>query len=85
MFVANHDLFRNFDHLQRAHSGIQTQITQRTIEAVNVFLKPEGAAVKGPRHVEGAVAVPPAPVAKRDQYLILGHELTVEPGDAGIG
>jgi hypothetical protein len=64
---------------------IQAQITQGAIEAVNVFLEPEGSAVKGARHVEGTVAVSPTPVAERDQYLILGHELAVEPGEAGIG
>src|SRR5437660_97235 len=85
MFVARHDLFRHVDHLLRTHSGIQTQITQRAIETVNVLLEPEGAAVKGARHVEGAVAVLPAPVAERDQYLIFGHELAVEPGEAAIG
>jgi hypothetical protein len=34
-------------------------------EAVNVLLQPEGAAVKGARHVEGTIAVLPAPVAER--------------------
>src|SRR5712691_7340851 len=85
MFVAHHDLLRHVDHLVRTHSEIQTQITQGAIEAVNVFLEPEGAAVKGARHVEDAVAVPPTPVAERDQYLTLGQELAVEPGEAGIG
>ncbi|MBI3472192.1 MAG: hypothetical protein HY013_12620 [Candidatus Solibacter usitatus] len=85
MFVARHDLLRHADHFPRTHAGIQTQITQGAIETVNVLLQPEGAAVKGARHVEGAVAVPPAPVAERDQHLILGHELAVEPGEAGIG
>src|SRR5260370_8468750 len=49
-----------------------------------MLLQPEGAAVKGARHVEGAVAVLPAPVAERDQHLILGHEFAVKPGEAGI-
>src|SRR6185437_3449683 len=85
MFVAHHDLLRNVDQLLRTHSGIQTQITQGAIKAVNVFLEPESTAVEGARHVEGAVAVLPAPVAERDQHLILRHELAVEPGEAGIG
>src|SRR5262249_50301156 len=85
MFVARHDLLRYLDHLLRTHSWIQAQITQGAIEAVDVFLEPERAAVKGARHVEGPVAVPPPPVAERDQYLILGHILAVEPGEAGIG
>src|SRR6267143_4011174 len=84
MLVARHDLVRHVNHLLRTYAGIQTQITERAIEAVNVLLEPEGAAVKGARHVEGAVAVLPAPVAERDQYLILGHELAVEPGESGI-
>src|SRR5262249_49800883 len=85
VFVARHELLRHVDHLLRTHSGIQTQITKRAIEAVNVFFEREGTAVKGARHVENAVAVLPAPVAERDQDLILGHELAVEPCDAGIG
>src|SRR4029077_7651000 len=52
MFVALHELLRHIDHLPRTHSGIQTQITEGTIEAVNVLLEPEGATVKGARHVE---------------------------------
>src|SRR4026209_3015781 len=85
MLVARHDLLRHVDHLPRTYAGIQTQIPERAIEAVNVLLEPEGAAVKGARHVEGAVAVLPAPVAERNQYLILGHELAIEPGETGIG
>src|SRR5215470_5795848 len=50
-----------------------------------MLLDPEEAAVEGARHIENAVAVLPAPVAKGDQNLIFGHELAVEPGHAGIG
>ena len=64
MFVARDDLLRHVDHLLRTYAGIQTQITERAIEAVNVLLEPEGAAIKGARHVEGAIAILPAPVAK---------------------
>jgi hypothetical protein len=63
MFIAHHDLLGDVDHLLRTHSRIQTQVPQRAIEALDVFLKPEGAAVKGAGHVEGAVTVPPTPVA----------------------
>jgi hypothetical protein len=85
MFVARHDLLGFVDHLLGTDSGVQTQIPQGTIESVYVFLEPEGAAIKRPRHVEGAVAIPPAPIAERDQDLIFGHKTAVEPGGAAIG
>src|SRR3954462_926779 len=84
MFVACNDLFRHLYHLLRTYAGIQTQIAKRAIEAVDVLLEPEGAAVEGARHVEGAVAVLPTAVTKRDQHLILGHELAIHPGEPGI-
>ena len=84
MLVARHDLLAVRHHLLGRQAGIDLQVAQRAVEAVDVLLQAERLAVKGARHVEGSVAVLPAAVAERDHDLVLGHELAIEPGDALI-
>ena len=84
MLVARHDLLAVGDHLLGRDAGIDLQVAQRAVEAVDMLLQPERRALEGARHVEGAVAVLPAAVAERDHDLGFRHELAVEPGDALI-
>ena len=84
MLVPRHDLLAVRHHLLRADAGIDLQVAQRAVEAVDMLLQAERLALEGARHVEGAVAVLPAAVAERDHDLAFRHELAVEPGDALI-
>ena len=84
VLVAGHDLLAVRDHLLGREAGIDLQVAQRAVEAVDMLLQAERLAVEGARHVEGAVAVLPAAVAERNHDLAFGHELAVEPGDALI-
>src|SRR6188508_419186 len=84
VLVACHDLLAVRHHLLGPDAGIDLQVAQRTVEAVDMLLQPERLALEGARHVEGAVAVLPAAVAERDHDLAFRHEVAVEPGDALI-
>ena len=84
MGIARHDFLAVRDHLLGAEAGIDLQVTQRAVEAVDMLLQPKRLAFKGPGHVEGAVAVFPTAVAERDHDLVLRHEFAIEPGNALI-
>src|SRR5471030_1258187 len=84
MLVAGHDFLTVGNHLLGREAGIDLQVAQRAVEAVDMLLQPERRALEGASHVERAVAVFPAPVAKRDHHLSFRHELAVEPSDTLI-
>ena len=79
--VARAHLLADLDHLGRRQARIDAQILERAVEALDVLLDFEHAAVEGAGHVERAVAVQPAAVAKRHAHLALGHVVAVEVGD----
>src|SRR5579863_4229335 len=85
MAVLLEHLLADRNHLRGAKAGVDPQIAQRAVEAVDVLLQFERPAVKGPGHVEGGVAVFEAAVAKRHDDLALRHDLAVEIGDAVVG
>ena len=60
---------------------VDAQILERAVQALDVLLDLEHPAVEGAGHVERAVAVQPAAVAKRHAHLALGHVVAVEVSD----
>src|SRR5262249_6852174 len=83
--VALEHLLSERAHLLRPEPGIDAQVLERAIEAIDVLLHLKQAMAKAARHIEGAVAVDPTGIAEGNSHLALGYELAVEPGDALVG
>src|SRR4030095_3760162 len=75
--VALEQLFRQGAHLLRSKARIDAEIFERAIEPVDVFLHLEQAVIEAARHIECAVTIDPAGVAKGYPDLTLGWERTV--------
>ena len=60
MAVALEHLFRQVPHLLRAEPGIDPQIFERAVEAVDVLPHLEKPMAEAAGHVEAAVAIDPA-------------------------
>src|SRR5215831_20428304 len=83
--VALEHLLRERAHLLRPEPGIDAQVLEGAIEAVDVLFHFKQAMAEAARHIEGTVAVNPARIAEGDPHLALGEKLAVEPGDALVG
>jgi hypothetical protein len=84
MFVAGDHVLGDRDHFFWRYAGVDADVAQRTVQAVDMFVQAEDGAVERARHVEGAVAGFPASVAVGDDDLALRHDRSVEPGHACV-
>src|SRR5262245_59853066 len=79
--IALKQLFRQGAHLPGSKARIDAKIFERAIEPIDVFVHFEQAVIEAARHIERAVAIDPASVAKGNADLAFGQEHPVEPGN----
>src|SRR5579871_1261009 len=84
MEVPLQHLLADADRLGGAEAGVDAQIAQRAVEPVDMLLQAEGLVLEGAGGVEDRIAEQEAAIAKRQQHLALGQDLTVEIGDAFV-
>src|SRR5690606_3171787 len=82
MHVARQNLLADADHLLRRQTGVDAEVAQRLIEAVDMLAELERAVIEGPRHIERGVTVLEAAVAEWNNHLPFRHILAVEVGDS---
>src|SRR5262249_35499281 len=82
--VALEQLLRQGAHLLRSETRIDAQILERAVEPVDMFLHLEQPVVEAARHIEAAITVDPARIAKRYPHLALRNEASIEPGNSFV-
>src|SRR5262249_40767600 len=84
MAIAVEHILADRHHLGFREARIDPGVAERAEKALDVLLQAKGLAVEAARHVEDAVAVDEAQIAKRHLDFAFRHDLAVEPGDAFI-